>query len=196
MLELELAREVAAEHRPESPQHRGGGRLGDHDGALRRRVERLRLVDEPEAEERRQEEPGKARPRPLAEQRRRGRDGDERLHLLDHDWGDVVGVTDQRVGEEDRGQSRRAGADDDGRRHVASACAEDGTERGEEERECEQDEDHVLAEDDRRRRRRAAHRLADDRVRPPHRRGDRDEDDAGNRCEATHRAEATDRRVA
>ena len=140
----------------------------------------MRLVDEPEAGEGGEEEPPEARPRPLGEQQRGGADGDERLHLLDHDGRDEVGVADQRVGEEDRGDGRRAGADHDGRGDVAPAGAEDGAQRGEEERQRQQDEDHVLAEDDRRRRRRPAHRLADDRVRAPHRRGDRDEDDPRN----------------
>src|SRR5690242_15125673 len=139
----------------------------------------MRLVHEPEAGERGEEEPGEAGPGALGEQERGGPDGDERLHLLDHDRRDEVGVADQRVGEEDRRDGRGAGADDDGGRDVAPTGAEDRAQRGEEERKRAEHEDHVLAEDDRRRGRREAHRLPDDRIGAPHRRGDRDQDDPG-----------------
>src|SRR6185437_10528750 len=186
VLELEPAREIAPEHRPHRPQQSGAGRLGDHDRAFRRRVERMSLVHEPEAHEGGEEEPHEACARPLAQQESGAGDRDQRLHLLDHDGRDEVRVSDERVGEEDRGDGRRAGADHDRRGDVAAAGAEDGAQRGEEQRQRQQDEDHVLAEDDRRRRRRPAHRLADDRVRAPHRGGDRDEHDSGNRGETAH----------
>ena len=129
LLELELAAEVPAEHRPERPEHRGGECLDDRDEPLRLRVERVRLVDEPEAEEGGQQEPGEARPRPLAEDERRARDRHERLDLLDHDGCDEVAV-EERLREEDRRERRRPGSDRDRRGDVARSRPQDRPQRG------------------------------------------------------------------
>src|SRR5207247_9670609 len=79
----------------------GTDRLEGGRGASRGRRARMWVVDEPEPQERRQQEPGEARPGPLAQGERSAEDGDERLDLLEHDRGDEVAV-EERLGEEDR----------------------------------------------------------------------------------------------
>ena len=121
----------------------------------------------------------KPRPRPLAEHERRADDGDERLDLLDHDRRDEVAV-EERLGEEDRRDRRRAGADATAARDVPRARApQTRAQRGQRAAAA------CRARGSRARRRRSssptsssAQRLADDRVGAPHRRGDCDEHDS------------------
>ena len=102
---------------------------------------------------------------------------EDRLHLLQHDGRDEVVVREERLGEEDRRDRRRAGADRDRREDVAPAEPEHSGERAGGERQRQGDEDEVLAEDDRRGRRRRGQRPADPLVEAPERRRERDEHD-------------------
>ena len=76
--------------------------------------------DQPDAGERRQQEPCEPRPRMLAEHEPGARDGDEGLRLLQHQHRDEVAV-EERLREEDRRDRRRSCADRDARDHVTRA---------------------------------------------------------------------------
>ena len=185
LLELEAPAEVAAEHGAHAPEPRRAERLDDRRQTLRVRRQRMLQRDQPDAGERGQQEPGEAWPRLLAEHEPRAGDGDERLHLLQHEHRDEVAV-EERLREEDRGDGGGACADGDAGCDVARARAPERAQGDDEQRQGQGDEDDVLAEDDRRRTRRVRERLADQSVEPPHRRGDADEDDTGDVAQALH----------
>src|SRR3954451_19939823 len=187
VLELELAAHVAPEHRAERPEKGGKRRLAHRHEAFGGRVKGMRLVDQPEPEQGRHQEPGEPRPSTLTEDDRCGDDGDQRLDLLENDGGHEVAV-EERLGEEDRRKRGGARADDHRAHDVAPACADHRPEGRGKQRERQQHEHDVLAEDDRRRRRRRAQRLADDRVRAPHGSRDCDEHDTGNCVDPRHRS--------
>ena len=182
MLELELAGEVASEHRPERPEHGRArspprsrpGRFADGSSGCGW----LTSQKPARAGRKNHQKPGRGRSPSKSAAAPTATSG---WTFWITTGRDEVGVADERVGEEDRGDGRRARADR--RRRPRRSAGRRGTtarSAGRRSGSVQQDEDHVLAEDDRRRRRRRAHRLADDRVRAPHRRGDGDEDDPGN----------------
>ncbi len=106
-------------------------------------------------------------------------DRDERLHLLDHDRRDEVAV-EERLGEEDRGDADAPAPIATAARMYRGPAFTTARGAGRRSGSDEQHEDDVLPEDDRRRGGRPAERLADDRVRAPHRRRDGDEHDSGS----------------
>ena len=130
-------------------------------------MQRLRHADQPRADERGREVEREPRARPLAEDDRRGDDRHDRLHLLQHDGRHEVGALDECLGEEDRRDRRRAGADHDRREDVAPPQAEHGRERAERKRQRDEHEREVLAEDDRRDFCRMRQRRADPGVEAP-----------------------------
>ena len=123
LLELEPPGEIAAEHGAHAPERGGAERLDDRRQPVRVRIERMRQRDQPDAGERRQQEPREPRPRLLAENEPRAHDGDERLRLLQDEHRDEVAV-EERLREEDRRDRRRARADGDAGGDVARPCAQ------------------------------------------------------------------------
>ncbi len=132
-----LPGEIAAEHGAHAPEHGRAERLDDRRQPARVRSERVRERDQPDARERRQQEPGEARPRLLAEDEPRADDGDERLRLLQHEDGDEVAV-EERLREEDRRDRRGAGADGDPGGDVARPGLPERAQRDGEQRQRQQ----------------------------------------------------------
>ena len=129
LLERKLEREEAPENRPERPQSGSQERIEHGRLTVERHVERARERHQPGPGEAPEQEQAEAGPRPLPEHDRSERDRDQRLYLLQDDRRDRISV-DECLREQDRGQRRRARADDDSRNHEARSGAPDGRQRG------------------------------------------------------------------